>query len=171
MDTTSVFAIAFAIGVIAGLRTFTAPMVVSWAACLKWLHLEGTWAAFLGYAATPYIMTVIALAELVGDKLPKTPSRKTPGPFVGRVLFGAFSGAAICSGAPQSLIVGALLGALGGVAGTLGGYEFRTRLVKALNVPDIVIALLEDAIAIGGGLFLVSRFCKTQESAQGPAPK
>ena len=36
--------------------------------------------------------------------------------------------------------------------------EFRTRLVKALNVPDIVIALLEDAIAIGGGFFLVSRF-------------
>jgi len=158
MDTTSVFAIAFAVGVIAGLRTFTAPMVVSWAASLKWLHLEGTWAALLGYTATPYVMTAVALAELVGDKLPKTPSRKTPGPFVGRVVFGALSGAAICAGAQQSVVVGGLLGALGGVAGTLGGYEFRTRLVKALNVPDIVIALLEDAIAIGGGFFLVSRF-------------
>src|SRR6266702_3632800 len=78
--TTCVFVITFAVGVIAGLRTFTAPMVVSWAASLKWLHLEGTWAAFLGYAATPYIMTAIALAELGGDKLPKTPSRETPGP-------------------------------------------------------------------------------------------
>src|SRR5215468_1012298 len=113
MDTTSIFAIAFGVGIIAGLRTFTAPMVVSWAASLKWLHLENTWAAFLGYAAAPYVMTVIALAELVGDKLPKTASRKTPGPFVGRVLFGAFCGAVICSGAQQSLVVGALLGALG----------------------------------------------------------
>src|SRR6267142_4985419 len=103
MDTTCVFAVAFAVGVIAGLRTFTAPMVVSWAASLKWLHVEGTWAAFLGYAATPYIMTAIALAELVGDKLPKTASRKTPGPFVGRVLFGAFSGVAV---AQQSPVVG-----------------------------------------------------------------
>src|SRR5260221_8191993 len=158
MDTTSVFVIAFAVGFIAGLGPFTARMAVSWAASLKWLHLEGTWAAFLGYAATPYVMTAIALAELVGDKLPKTPSRKTPGPFVGRVVFGALSGAAICAGAQQSLVVGGLLGALPGDASTFGGYEFRTRLVKALNVPDIVIALLEDAIAVGGGFFLVSRF-------------
>jgi hypothetical protein len=30
--------------------------------------------------------------------------------------------------------------------------------VKALKVPDIVIALIEDAIAIGAGLFIVSRY-------------
>jgi uncharacterized membrane protein len=51
-----------------------------------------------------------------------------------------------------------ILGGLGAVVGTLGGYEARTRLVKAWNLPDIVVALLEDAVAIGGGLFLVSRF-------------
>jgi uncharacterized membrane protein len=45
-----------------------------------------------------------------------------------------------------------------GVAGAFAGYEVRTRLVKALKVPDLVVALLEDAVAIGGGLFIVSRF-------------
>jgi uncharacterized membrane protein len=50
------------------------------------------------------------------------------------------------------------LGAVGGVAGAYAGYEVRTRLVKALGVPDFVIAVLEDAVAIGGGLFLLSRF-------------
>ena len=59
MDSTSVFAIAFAIGAIAGLRTFTAPMVVSWAARLNWLNLQDTWLAFLGYSATPYVLTLI----------------------------------------------------------------------------------------------------------------
>ncbi len=49
-------------------------------------------------------------------------------------------------------------GGLGGVAGTLIGYELRTRLVKALKVPDFLIALLEDVVVVGGGLFLVSRF-------------
>src|SRR5258708_39770178 len=66
MDTTSVFAIAFAVGVIAGLRTFTAPMVVSLAASLKWLHLEDTWAALLGYTATPYVMTASGAAICAG---------------------------------------------------------------------------------------------------------
>jgi uncharacterized membrane protein len=50
------------------------------------------------------------------------------------------------------------LGAVGGIAGALAGYEVRTLLVKALKVPDLVIALLEDAVTIGGGLFIVSRF-------------
>jgi uncharacterized membrane protein len=47
---------------------------------------------------------------------------------------------------------------IGAVVGTLGGYEFRVRLVKATGGNDLPIALLEDAIAIGGAFFLVSRF-------------
>ena len=38
------------IGVIAGLRTMTAPAAVSWAARLGWLELGQTNLAFLGYA-------------------------------------------------------------------------------------------------------------------------
>ena len=51
---------AFSIGVVAGLRALTAPAAVSWAAALRWLHLETTPLAFMGYAATPYIFTVLA---------------------------------------------------------------------------------------------------------------
>src|SRR5450755_2426445 len=89
---------AFLIGVIAGLRSLTAPAAVSWAARLGWLHLDGTPLAFLGYAATPYIFTVLALFELVNDKLPKTPSRTVPPQFIARVVMGGFSGAAIGAG-------------------------------------------------------------------------
>ena len=158
MNASSVFALAFAIGVIAGLRALTAPAVVSWAARLSWLNLQNTWAAFLGYAATPYIFTVFAIGELVNDKLPKTPSRKAPPSFAVRIVLGAFSGAALCAGANQSAALGAVAGGLGAVAGTLGGYEARSRLVKALGTPDFVIALLEDAVAVAGGFFIVSRF-------------
>ncbi len=56
------------------------------------------------------------------------------------------------------MAAGGLLGAIGGVAGAFGGYQARTRLVRALRVPDFVIACLEDAVAIGGGLLIVSRF-------------
>jgi uncharacterized membrane protein len=114
--------------------------------------------AFLGYALTPYVFTAFAIFELVMDKLPKTPSRKTPMAFASRIVLGALSGAALCIAAQQSPAAGAIFGGLGGVAGTLGGYEARTRLVKSLAVPDFVIALIEDALAVGGGLFVVSRF-------------
>lgn len=158
MSPISVFALAFAIGVVAGLRSLTAPAVVSWGARLGWLRLEHTPLAFLGYPATAYILGFLALGELVGDTLPKTPSRKLPGPFIARIVLGALSGSALAAGGGRSALGGAVFGGLGGVAGTLGGYELRTRLVRALKVPDFVIALLEDAVAVGGGLFLVSRF-------------
>jgi uncharacterized membrane protein len=154
----STYVLAFLIGVITGLRSMTAPAAVSWAARLGWLHLEGTWLAFLGFAATPYILTVLAIGELIADKLPKTPSRKAPGPFIGRILSGALCGAAL-GASSQALIGGLLAGVLGAVAGTLGGYEFRSRLVRAIGGNDLPVALLEDAIAIGGAVLIVTRCC------------
>ena len=158
MNAGEVFVLAIALGIVAGLRSFTAPTVVSWAARLRWLDLQHTWLAFLGYAVTPYVFTAFAIFELVMDKLPKTPSRKKPAAFAVRIVLGAFSGTALCVAAQHFPAAGTVLGGLGGVAGTLGGYEARTRLVKGLRVPDFVIALLEDAVAVGGGLFVVSRF-------------
>ena len=58
----------------------------------------------------------------------------------------------------QGLALGAILGIVGALVGTFGGYQARTRLVKALGTPDYVIAVLEDLVAIGGSLFVVSRF-------------
>lgn len=146
---------AFAIGVIAGLRSLTAPAVVSWAAALRWLHLDNTPLAFLGYAATPYIFTVLAIAELIADKLPRTPSRKAPPGLIARILMGALCGAAF-GAIRDELVFGAIAGVAGALVGTFGGYELRARLARAIG-KDLPAAILEDAIAIGGALFLVSR--------------
>ena len=153
----TIYLLAFFIGVTAGLRSMTAPAAVSWAARLGWLHLEGTWLAFLGFAATPYIMSLLAIGELIADQLPSTPSRKAPSGFTARIVAGALCGAALGASA-QVLIGGMLAGIIGAVTGTLGGYEFRVRLVKATGGRDLPIALLEDAIAIGGAFLIVSRF-------------
>jgi uncharacterized membrane protein len=149
--------LAFLIGIAAGLRSMTAPAAVSWAARLGWLQLENTWLAFLGFAATPYILSALAIGELIADKLPKTPSRKSPVGFIARIVSGAFCGAAV--GATREALIGGLLaGALGAIAGTLGGYEFRMRLATGIGGKDLPIALLEDAIAICGSFLIVSRF-------------
>jgi uncharacterized membrane protein len=152
----STYFLAFLIGIVAGLRSMTAPAAVSWAARLGWLHLENTWLAFLGFAATPYILAVFALGELIADKLPKTPSRKSPVGLIARIVSGALCGAAL--GATNQAAVGGLVaGVLGSIAGTLGGYELRTRLATIIG-KDLPIALLEDAIAICGAFLIVSRF-------------
>lgn len=151
------YALAFLIGVIAGLRALTAPAVVSWAVRFGWLHVENTWMAFLGFAATPYIISALAIGELISDKLPNTPSRKAPPGFIARIVTGGLSGAAI-GATSGSWVFGLVLGVIGAIAGTLGGYELRVRLVKATGGKDLPIALLEDAIAIGGAFLIVSRF-------------
>lgn len=148
--------LAFLTGIIAGLRSMTAPAAVSWAARLGWLPLENTPLAFLGFAATPYILSLLAIGELIADQLPSTPSRKAAAGLITRMVTGSLCGAAI--GAAQgSMVPGILAGLLGAVAGTFGGYEFRARLVRATGGKDLPIALLEDAIAIGGAFFFLSR--------------
>jgi uncharacterized membrane protein len=112
----------------------------------------------MGSTAAVAVFTLLAAVELVADQLPSTPSRTAPPGLIARIVLGALSGAAIAASGAQSIAIGAVLGAVGGVAGAFGGYQIRARLVKALKVPDFVIACLEDAVAIGAGLFLVSRF-------------
>lgn len=130
--------------------------VVSWAAHLGALQLQGTGLAFLGFAATPYIVTALALGELITDKLPKTPSRKEPVPFGARIVVGAFCGAALGL-ANHALVGGIIAGAIGAVIGTFGGAEVRRRLARAFG-KDLPAAFLEDVVAIGGAIIIVSRF-------------
>jgi uncharacterized membrane protein len=150
-----ILVLAFLIGIVAGLRAMTAPAAVSWAAHLGLLPLQGTPLAWLGYAFTPYIFTVLALGELVNDKLPKTPSRTVPPQFIARVISGSLVGAAI-GAAGQSLVLGLIAGAIGAVAGTLGGAALRSKLAGLFG-KDLPAALLEDAIAIILAIVVVTR--------------
>ena len=147
------YLLALLIGVIAGLRAMTAPAAVSWAAFLGLLPLEGTWLAFLGYRFTPWILTVLAIGELITDQLPATPSRKVPVAFAARIFSGALCGAAVAA-AGGALLGGAIAGAVGAVIGTLGGAAVRARLAAAFG-KDRPAALLEDAIAILGAALIV----------------
>jgi uncharacterized membrane protein len=147
-----IFINAFLVGTASGLRSMIGLVAVSWAAHVGILPLEHTWLAFLGYSFTPLILTLLAIAELVIDKLPKTPSRLAPPGFITRIVTGALCGLAIgLSGngglAGNGLIIGLLAGTIGAVAGTFGGAKARRLLAKAFG-RDMPAALLEDAIAI-----------------------
>jgi uncharacterized membrane protein len=152
-----ILALAFGIGVVAGLRALTAPAAVAWAAHLGRLNLHDSSLAFMASTWSVVLFSALAIFELVGDMLPTTPSRTAPAPLAARIISGGFCGACVCASANQSLFIGAALGAVGAVAGAFGGYELRKRLVRGLNVKDIFIAIPEDLIAIGLAWFLVTR--------------
>lgn len=146
-----VLLLALLIGVVAGLRTFTAPAVLSWAALLQWINLDGTWASWMGHWITVAILTLLAVAELVSDQMPTMPSRKSAPQFLARLVAGAFSGAVL--GTAWGYRWGSLgAGMIGAVIGTIGGYEARTRLVAANSGRDRPIAVAEDVIAAAAGV-------------------
>jgi uncharacterized membrane protein len=148
---------ALGIGVVAGLRSLTAPAVVAWAAHLGWINLQGSPLAFMGSVWAVAIFTVLAVIELVADQLPSTPSRTAPVGLSARVVTGALSGACLGIAGGGALWLAGVAGALGGIAGAFGGYQIRVRLVRTLRAPDFAIAIPEDLVAIGLGLFLVTR--------------
>ena len=150
--------LAFGIGVVTGLRSMTAPAVVVWAVHLGWINLSGSPLAFLGSAWAVGIFTVAALGEFVADKLPTTPARTAAVGLTARIVIGLLTGASLGVAGGASYWLGALIGAIGAIAGAFGGYQARVRLVRGLHVPDAAIAIPEDLVAIGLGLLLVSRF-------------
>ena len=152
----SIYVLTFLIGVIAGLRSMTAPAAVCWAARLGLLPLDNTGLSFLRSEAAPYVVSALAILELIADKRPDTPSRKAALGFIVRIVTGGFCGA-VLGIVSHAFAAGLIAGALGAVAGTFGGYEFRMRLARAIG-KDFPAALIEDAIAIGGAAWILSAF-------------
>ena len=146
------YLLALFIGIVAGLRAMAPPALIGWAAHLGWLDLSGSWLGFLANAWVRWILTLLAVVELITDQLPSTPSRTVPIQFGARIVTGALSGAAV--GAAGGAMVGGLLaGIAGAVIGTLGGRALRARLASAFG-SDRPAALIEDAVAIGGALLI-----------------
>ena len=151
------FALAVGIGIVAGLRSLTAPAVVAWAAHLSWLNLQGSPLAFMGSTTAAVVFSLLAIGELVGDKLPKTPRRTALLPLLARIITGGLCGACLGASTGKSLISVALFGGIGAIIGAFAGYEIRRRLVNNLRIKDFFVALCEDLVAIALACFLVSR--------------
>lgn len=149
----TIYAVGLGFGFVSGLRTFTAPAVLSWVAYLRPDVFTGC--GFLGSKIAVALLTLFALAEYVGDLLPKMPNRTAPGPLIARIISGGLCGACLVISSRQPWVPGALLGGIGAVIGAYAGYMARKRLVEKLKVKDAVIAIPEDLFAISMACLLV----------------
>ena len=151
----SVLLLCFLLGCVAGLRSLTAPAIVCWAAHLGWLHFAGTTLAFLGRPAMLIVITILAVAEQIADKLPKTPARTSLTGLTSRIVLGGGSGLVLSASVGGILLLGAIAAIIGALVGTFAGYNIRHSLVARVHLPDFAVALAEDLIAIAGGFLAV----------------
>jgi uncharacterized membrane protein len=130
-----------------------APAIVSWFARENLLAIGSTYLALMSYTITAISFTLLAVFELIVDKLPKTPSRKQPLSFAVRILTGSLVGATVAASADK-IVLGIVCGALGAVVGTLGGAAARAKLAVVFG-RDYRAAVLEDLVGIGIALFAI----------------
>ena len=147
--------LAFLLGCVDGLRSLTPPALVCWAAHLGWLHFAGTRFAFINHRSTLIVFTVLAVAELIADKLPNTPARTAPLGLIARILLGGACGLAIATSVGMSLSFSVLLASIGALVGAFVGYHSRRLVVSKAHVPDFTVAVAEDSIAIAVGLLIL----------------
>ncbi|GCE03908.1 hypothetical protein [Dictyobacter aurantiacus] len=123
------------LGIAAGLRSMTPIAVLT---------------ATSGESSSTFktVTTFLAVGEAIGDKLPVIPSRISKGPFLGRIVIGALSGAVLNKRIGQPPLMGAMRGALGAALGTVAGYTIRTFAPNTTGIPDIIWALAEDGVAL-----------------------
>jgi uncharacterized membrane protein len=136
------------LGVVTGMRTFLPMAVLCWFAYRGELPVDGTWAAWTGHLTTAIIFSVLAVGELVRDKLPKTANRTNLVPMLGRLVLGGLVGAIVATGLDGSVFEGILLSVSGAFIGAHAGYLVRRELVILLGWKDWHVAVFEDVIAV-----------------------
>ncbi|HEX6773671.1 MAG TPA: DUF4126 family protein [Acidobacteriaceae bacterium] len=162
MTSTILFLLCVVIGGVSGLRSFTGIALVIIAAQrgwphLGWLHLSATGLNFLTTPVALIVVVVLAVGELIADKLPAMRPRIQAGPLSARFLLGAFCASALAVAAGMSWVVPAIIGGISAIIAAYAGYWLRHGITTR-GVQDLPIALLEDATAILLGFFTVSRF-------------
>ncbi|KQN41741.1 DUF4126 family protein [Frigoribacterium sp. Leaf44] len=101
-------------------------------------------------------LVAAGVGELVGDKLPATPSRVGAGPLFGRAVSGAAAGIAMAgTGRRGTPVAAALAGASGALVGSWFFYRARKAVVEKTGLPDVAVALVEDVVAVSGSVAVV----------------
>jgi uncharacterized membrane protein len=142
---------AAGLGAIAGLRSMAAPAALSRAAAAgRGGGLRDTPFAVLGSSKVSALLTLFEVGELIGDKLPMTPSRTSLPPLLGRAASGAVVGGALFTSERHRTVPGAAFGAAAAVAAAYAGERLRALASEKTGLPDPVVALAEDTVVLVG---------------------
>ncbi len=146
-----------AIGAVAGMRAMSAPAMITHVAKAGLLSVGERQLELLSSPRAVYPTLVLAIGELIADKLPFMPKRTAVPSLIGRAITGGLSGAALASAKRRSRLIGAVIGAAAAVGAAYGAYHLRRQTVRKLKIPDPVVAVIEDALVVGCGMLVLSK--------------
>src|SRR5436309_7420287 len=95
---------AFLIGFFAGLRSLMAAATTAWAVHLGWLKIQRQF-SLIGAVPSVGIFTVLAVIELIANKLPQTPRRTSPLGLIARIVTDGLTGACIVDSGLQRVLL------------------------------------------------------------------
>jgi uncharacterized membrane protein len=155
-EPTKTLALAAGLGLVAGMRSMTAPAVLSHYLSRWGVHSDDPTVRLLASPRTAGVLKVLAAGELVADKTPFIPSRTEPAPLLGRVFMGALCGSVVGAWRGSSQPAAAFTGAVAALGGTYLAYQLRKRAGHRTGLPDSVFAVTEDAVALAAGAHLAA---------------
>jgi uncharacterized membrane protein len=158
ISTRNLYFRAAGLGVMAGMRSLSAPWLMALRANREPAALRGTWLGWLGYRPVLWVLSLMEIGELIADKTLALPNRIAPRPLSGRAQLGAFTGAAAFTEEDRPAILGAALGAGGAIASSFLFYYLRRAAVRKTGLPDPVVALGEDATLAGVALAVMKTY-------------
>lgn len=155
MTDVEVYAGVAGMGAVAGMRSLSAPAMLTRIAKSGVLPQRGEELGFLKNRKVAIPLTALALGEVLVDKLPFMPKRTKAFSLFGRAVTGGLTGAAICSAKRKPAWIGAVIGAAAAVGGAYAAYNIRRQLTEKTRVPDTLIGLAEDALVAGVGIMIL----------------
>jgi uncharacterized membrane protein len=148
---------SMALGLVAGLRSASAGAIASY--ITKKAKRNGTdnnrFIRFMHSDGFNTTLNVMAVGELIVDKLPFVPARTMPVGLVARIISGGISSAAVSETNGRGVILYALLGSAVAAGATYTFYHLRRIAGNKTGIADPLIAIVEDAIVAGVGLALI----------------
>lgn len=94
------------------------------------------------------LLGLLAIGELIGDKVPSAPSRLSRGGLISRLVVGGIVGWETGSVLGGNKLVAALLGAASAGTGAWVGYHVRQWADGVTDWPDAVWAVVEDGLTV-----------------------
>ncbi|MBC7900601.1 MAG: DUF4126 family protein [Saprospiraceae bacterium] len=146
------YAKAVYFGIIAGMRSMSAPALVSHHyAKENSPEVDDSLFNFMSSAKVAGALKVLAAGEIFADKSTFIPNRIDKGPLAFRAISGSICGATLCAAERERVGIGAIAGGIAAIASAFACYHLRRTIGENTNVPDILLGVAEDAIVVGLG--------------------
>jgi uncharacterized membrane protein len=145
-------------GMLAGVRSMSAPALISHYLANRFTYrLSKSPLWFIKSPAVSRGLKLMAVTEMLGDKLPVMPDRISPSALTGRGISGGLVGATIYKTNGGTLLTGAVIGCAAAIAATYASFYLRKYIKNNTSLSNPALGIIEDVIALSAGIGMLKK--------------